>query len=240
MSAAENLSFRGRGGCQRGLGRTTSRSSTVLRPSWAATRMASSHSARTCSDSMSATPSLQFMPLRSRMYFFILDTTMSTSRSKLADNTGWLLPAGAVVPVPVDVETTWRRASCDGAEVAIVGAAVGPEPVLGAAARTGAPVGESGVAIGVAAASSACQAASVGDVASTAHASRCRSTATWLSQHDTEQNTNRVRLRLHVDTEHTQCMAEKPMPRLHALHLSHSFMAAMLARQSQNCLALGR
>lgn len=41
-----------------------------------------------------------------------------------------------------------------------------------------------------------------GERCSIAPASRCRSTATWLSQHSTLQNTNRSAARLHVDTLH--------------------------------------
>ena len=189
---------------------------------------------------MSATPSLQFMPLRSLIYFFIFDTTIKTSRSKVVESAGPPTDAAGLAVV-----MTWRRTS--GVEVA-----VGVVP--SAAARAGPPEGESGVPLrcagaldgesgvanraagalaaagtaGSAEASSACQAATVGDVASTAHASRWRNMATCESQHDTEQNTKRVRLRLHVDTEQTQWVTEKPMPRLHALHFSHSFMAPMV------------
>src|SRR5690242_5649848 len=68
--------------------RGTSRSRTVLRPSAAAARMASSQIARTCSLRSSATASDVFMPERSLMYFFILETTISTSRSKADDSVG--------------------------------------------------------------------------------------------------------------------------------------------------------
>ncbi len=52
-----------------------------MRLSAAAVRMASSHQARTLSESASATASAQFMPERSLMYFFILETTMRISAS---------------------------------------------------------------------------------------------------------------------------------------------------------------
>lgn len=46
------------------------------------------------------------------------------------------------------------------------------------------------------------QAALVGAILSSAHASRWRRVATWLSQHTTEQNTRRMRARLQVETLH--------------------------------------
>src|SRR5258708_11428146 len=57
-----------------------------------------------------------------------------------------------------------------------------------------------------------------GACASTAQASRCRRVATCESQHDTEQNTSLVRLRLQVDTLQTQWTAWKAMLVLQALH----------------------
>jgi hypothetical protein len=57
----------------------------------------------------------------------------------------------------------------------------------------------------------------VGAVASTAHASRCRRMATWLSQQATLQKTRRVRDRLQVDTLHTKCVAPNAMLLRHAL-----------------------
>src|SRR5665647_1101513 len=65
-----------------------SRSRTVLRSSRAAARIASSATLRTCSDSMSTTPSEQFMPDRSLMYFFSFDTTIRTSLSYVLDSAG--------------------------------------------------------------------------------------------------------------------------------------------------------
>jgi hypothetical protein len=43
-----------------------------------------------------------------------------------------------------------------------------------------------------------------GAVFSTAQASRWFASGRWTSQHDTEQNTNPVLFRLHVETLHTQ------------------------------------
>lgn len=54
--------------------------------------MASSQTARTCSLRSSATASEVFMPERSLMYFFILETTMRTSRSKEDDSVGAAAP----------------------------------------------------------------------------------------------------------------------------------------------------
>ncbi len=51
-------------------------------------------------------------------------------------------------------------------------------------------------------ASSRSHAIRVGAIRSSAHASRWRSVATWLSQQATEQNTRRIRVRLQVETLH--------------------------------------
>ena len=50
--------------------------------------------------------------------------------------------------------------------------------------------------------SSRSHAARLGAIRSSAHASRWRAVAMWLSQHATEQNTRRIRARLHVETLH--------------------------------------
>jgi hypothetical protein len=72
-----------------------------LRLSAAAVRIASSHQARTWCESASATASLQFMPERSRMYFFIFETTMRTSSST---------PLASVGPSGTEgVDSTMRR-----------------------------------------------------------------------------------------------------------------------------------
>jgi hypothetical protein len=75
-------------------------------------------------------------------------------------------------------------------------------------------------------ASSDSQAWRLGLRASTAQASRWRASATWLSQQDTEQNTRRVRLRLQVETLHTQWIVEKPSSLRQALHLSQKSLMA--------------
>src|SRR5690606_27533251 len=142
-------------------GRGTSRSSTVLRSSRAAARIASSQIARTCSDSTSTTASLVLKPARSLMYFLSFDTTISTSRSASASLT---VPSTAAAVVGETSPTTRRT---------------------GAAAGAAAGLGAGGGFV----ASSLSHASLLGARASTAHASRWRASATWLSQHDTVQNT---------------------------------------------------
>src|SRR5262245_27141934 len=116
------------------------------------------------------------MPERSLMYFFSFETTIRSSRSNE------LLSAGAE-----------GVAAGAGAAATIRGAGFGGGGGVGVRA-----------ALSPAAACSASQACRVGARASTAHESRWRRIATWLSQQATEQNTSLVRLRLHVDTLHTQ------------------------------------
>src|SRR5438874_3071015 len=136
------------------------------------------------------------MPERSRMYFFIFETTIRTSRS--ATSTSLTLPSAAAA-VAGDASPMTRRTT---------GAA-------GAAGLASTDAGSGGFS-----ASSLSHACLLGARASTAHASRWRRIATWLSQHGTVQNTRRVRKRLHVDTLHTQCAAPNEIGFLHALHLS--------------------
>jgi hypothetical protein len=82
-------------------------------------------------------------------------------------------------------------------------------------------VGEGLSGTAICSASSASQADLVGAMWSSAHASRWRAVATWLSQHATEQNTRRVRARLQVETLHWKYFELNAMSVRQALHLSH-------------------
>src|SRR5688572_17594198 len=146
------------------------------------------------------------MPERSLMYFFIFETTIRMSRSNSVDI--------ATAPAGGGVATTRRGSEPDGiggagrtgCGVELGGGAGGTPTPAAVTCRTGGwrivgpPAASS-------AATSAAHASRLGARASTAHASRWRRIATWLSQHATEQNTSLVRLRLQVDTLHTQCVA---------------------------------
>jgi hypothetical protein len=66
--------------------------------------------------------------------------------------------------------------------------------------------------------SSRSHATRVGAILSSAHASRWRSVATWLSQHTTEQNTRRIRARLQVETLHWKYFEPKVISVRQALH----------------------
>lgn len=55
---------------------------------------------------------------------------------------------------------------------------------------------------------------------SSAHASRWRAVATWLSQQTTEQNTRRIRARLQVETLHWKYFEPNAMSVRQALHNS--------------------
>lgn len=68
--------------------------------------------------------------------------------------------------------------------------------------------------------SSCSHVARLGAILSSAHASRWRSVATWLSQHITEQNTRRIRARLQVETLHWKYFEPKVISVRQALHRS--------------------
>src|SRR5688572_18034182 len=133
--------------------------------------MARSQTARTWWLSASATASEQFMPERSLMYFFILETTI-----KMSDSSAGVSRTGAGGP------------DGDGGG----GAGGGARTTAGAGAGLG--TGAAGAAASARCSASHCT--RLGASASTAQASRWRRVATWLSQHGTLQNTSRVRLRL--------------------------------------------
>ena len=72
--------------------------------------------------------------------------------------------------------------------------------------------------------SAACSAAhwaAVGERLSSAQDSRCRSSGTWASQHETLQKARPVRLRLQVETLQVQYFAPSAMGFLQALHRRH-------------------
>src|SRR5437870_6733416 len=121
------------------------------------------------------------MPLRSLMYCFILDTTIRMSLSVTASSGGAVGGrGGGGVAV--------RRRGGDGGLVSGAVSEVSSGLLPSRALRS---------------ASSAAHSLALGARASTAHASRWRSIATWLSQQATLQNTSRMRARLQVDTLHT-------------------------------------
>src|SRR5512140_1620979 len=151
------------------------------------------------------------------MYFLSFDTTIRMSRSTMSLR---CTPSAlAVNPAVADGDSaTTRRAGAagaagDGAGVASLGcdavAEVGggvPTKVSGLPgleltdAGRGAGVGRAGSAGSLACSRS--QASLDGAILSSAHASRWRRVATWLSQQGTEQNTRRIRARLQVETLH--------------------------------------
>ena len=150
------------------------------------------------------------MPPRSRMYFLTFDTTISTSScSYRLESAG---PPACAVTEPA-AERGGDGAGGVGGRAAGAGAVNADGRGAGAGGR-GAGAGRRG-----AGPSRSCAVSSrVGARASTAHASRWRSVATWESQQETEQNTSRVRSRLQVDTLHTQWVAPNGMGFRHALH----------------------
>src|SRR5262245_45356926 len=141
------------------------------------------------------------MPERSRMYFFILETTMRTSSWSY-----WFESAG---PPACAVTDAGRGAASWGWGWGARGGGAG----RGGAAWTS---WTSRISFAARASPRACS-SRLGARSSTAQASRWRRVATCESQHGTEQNTRRVRLRLQVETLHTQWMAWKAMPVLQAL-----------------------
>src|SRR4051794_6495761 len=120
------------------------------------------------------------MPERSRMYFFILETTIKTSSCSY-----WLASAGP----PAWAVTDAGR-----------GAGAGAERVAGAGNGAEARTWRGGCASSASFAWLRVCWSRPGARASTAQASRWRRVATCESQHGTEQNTRPVRARLQVET----------------------------------------
>ena len=177
------------------------------------------------------------------MYFFSFEMTIIMSRSTMSlrwtapslvpavfgavDVTSPTMrraPIDAVVGTPVGgVENLGGKPGCAG--LAIAGCATGPVPgdgrtVEGAgAAGRGAPSG-CRAGSGDWLASSRSHVIRVGAILSSAHASRWRRVATWLSQHTIEQNTRRIRARLQVETLHWKYFEPNAMSVRQAVHKS--------------------